>query len=251
MRQSDSTLAILESETDSAIAPQLFFWTEQPEQEPSSLDAPHTVVQKTMLPFIVFVFAMILLGFLRRLTDFRLRSFFSSLFSPSPGREGHAFSEYTLLLFSIAVFALSISFFLPENLPDPIVASISPVIIIMGLLVVFYALRYALIRFMAYVFRAWDFSGMWIQFSRKWGIAAAFFMLFPLLIIYYADQQLASFFIRYMPVIVLGIYVFRFLSFPALSKGLPKLFYLYILLYLCSLEIIPLLLAAKFLGIWI
>ncbi len=251
MHQSDTTLILWESKTDSDKAPQLFLWSEQLGQETPSLDVSPAVVHKPMLPFIVFVFSLVVLGFLRRLTDFRLRSFFSSLFSASHSREGHAFSEYTLLLFSIAVFALYISFYLPENLPSPIVASISPFIIIMGLLVAFYVLRYAFIRLMAYVFRSLDFGGMWIQFSRKWGIAAAFFMLFPLLIIYYADHQLASFFISYLPVIVLGIYVFRFLSFPALSKGLPKLFYLYILLYLCSVEIIPLLLAAKFLGIWI
>ncbi len=251
MHQSDSTLVLLESKIDSAPVPQLFFWTEQSGKELSSLDVSPAVVQKPILPFVVFVLALVLLGFLRRLTDFRLRGFFSTLFSAPASREVHAFSEYTLLLFSIAVFALYISFFLPKDLPFSFGVSISPFVIVVGGLVAYYVLRYAIIRLMSYVFRAMDFGGMWIQFSRKWGIATAFFMLFPLLIIYYADQQPASFFVSYLPVIVLGIYVFRFLSFPALSKGLPKLFYLYILLYLCSLEIIPLLLAAKFLGIWI
>ncbi|MEI6455584.1 MAG: DUF4271 domain-containing protein [bacterium] len=172
---------------------------------------------------------------------------FSKRFLSQLIREGNLFTErntlvlgvvyllsFSLLLYQVNVMILGISF---RNLPGILVY-----IIITGALVVFWLLKTWMIRFLGSVFKT-PSTTYYYQINLVIFAALQGLVILPLLV--------CVIYLKSLPLLIICLaisallFLFRFLKGFFIGLTLTKFSYLFLFVYLCSLEILPLLILIK------
>jgi len=156
-------------------------------------------------------------------------------------REENAFTERVKV---ISFFLMVINFTLIISKVSNIVEA-SSILVILGFVIGFFLIKIALIKILGFVLKAKDLSKLGVFFSMLFDRTLGF-ILFPLIVVlYFFSFEISS------SILIICFVLFLLLIFMKLfwlwkigtnSFGLPQF---YIFLYLCTLEIFPLLLLGR------
>jgi len=238
--------------------PEYFQWAISQESH-NIIGMPEKMQEIYFWPFFGIVILLVILTILRRMYDFSVRQFTANAFiMPSSGNFKRAENSSAMFILNVSlylifvfVFSLVLFYIIQPQFTREYISPIKLFLLISGCLIAFLLLRNFLIFLLGYVFHAPTFGTAYIRYLAYYEQAVALLLIVPVLFLAYGNFDNELFSYRFFPLLLLGFYIYRTLNFPAAAKGAGKLFYLYILLYLCSLEIIPVLLLIKGLSNWI
>ena len=198
-----------------------------------------------------FLFSMILVAWLHFFHHKRLRQIFyaplSQRFLNILTKEGSLFRERSSLVLSIVyvfTFSLLLSLLLKELIPERLAGyrDYEIFIICVAGLFLFWLLKTSAIRFVGSVFHTMpatlDYLQNILAFSFITGLILLPFMILTIF--------LSSNILLYISLIIIGLlYFFRVMRGFFIGISLKKFSYLFLFVYLCSLEILPLLVILK------
>jgi len=198
--------------------------------------------------FILLLFSFFLLGILRsyywNYTKLILKGVFFQRYANQYLREENALTERVdFLTFIIMVlnFSLLIAFF-ENNI------SSSKLALIFMCTVLFFAIKALVVRFLGFLFFAKDLSKLAVFFSFIFERSLAIILLPLIVILYYFSFDISGGLSLVIFSIILIFFAVKFFQLKKIGHSIFALSNFYIFLYLCGLEILPLLIIAKKLG---
>lgn len=118
-------------------------------------------------------------------------------------------------------------------------------LIIFGILVVFYLLKMFFIRFFGSVFRGKKISLFYIQIQLNFNFLMGFLLIIPVILAIYAGNFYEEIFIFISLFLIVSLYVVKIIrSFYVIIKTF-KFSRFYLFFYLCTIELLPILLIGK------
>jgi len=205
-----------------------------------------------------WIFGILLLGFiLLTWSSFfyfnRLKQIFlaplSKRFLNQLIRDGNLFKErISIALAMIYVLGFSLLFYLANQvilkIPLANIRSVFVYLMIMGSLVTFWLIKTGLIRLLGIIFKTSSTTRDYLLNMLIFNIVTGILLL-PALV---CTTYLKSNILLYITIIIWAILViFRFLKGFYIGLSLTKFSYLFLFVYLCTLEIMPLMILIKFL----
>jgi len=199
----------------------------------------------TTLLILVIVFLIVVSNFIdqKRLQQLFTIPFDSSYRLNFAHQIWHGFN----VLFFVAsnlILSLFIYTILQHFYPDTIAFTSRPYMRIVGLLLFYWFFRYSIGKLIAYLFEIKKIHNQITFIKMSYFFSSSLYLLVFLLFYLYFFESRTSYFY-----VVLGIYLFllimRYLQLLSLYKRQIVFHLFYFILYLCALEIAPLLIAIK------
>lgn len=202
----------------------------------------------------VFILCLILVAMARVLYSRRLSQVLKAFISPRSvnqiSREGNISKESISFLFS-AVFFISLSVFIYEALGFYFVDRFTYVpgyllfaLILSGLLL-FYILKKGLIRIIGYIFHTKQETRDYQLNTLIFNIITGLFLLPVSFLIYYLPDYHANFVFIFSFVILAFTVIYRAIRSFLIGISLSKFSVFYLFVYLCIVEILPILIILK------
>ncbi len=195
--------------------------------------------------WIIMLLCIVLIG-LARLNNF---SYIFELFNPSTNYNHKMISltsrsSYFLLINFFLITSLFFAEFFDDAFSQKINSSIHPVFIILSAFTVFLTLKVGLMLLIANWFKRkvlFDINNL-LHYYQIMGI-----ILVPIIGISYFQGDIVRFWATII-ILVSGLSLFLYFSYKSLKLALQyNISFFYIILYLCTLEIMPLLLIVRYL----
>lgn len=156
-------------------------------------------------------------------------------------REDNAFTQ-RVNLFTFLLIIINFSVIIAKLLETNLVLDIISILFFVTL---FYVLKVLIIKFSGYIFMTKEISKLYVFFSLLFDRALAIF-IFPLsVVIYFFSIDIMQILLISLGVIFLVVIILKLLWLWRIGTKAFGLSRFYIFLYLCSLEISPLLLIAQ------
>ncbi|MGD0711040.1 MAG: DUF4271 domain-containing protein [Bacteroidales bacterium] len=194
----------------------------------------------------LLLFAIAQYGYFKRMLQI-FKAFFTNRFFNQFSRDGGLFTErVSLFLFISYIFAFSLFIFnsyrVCLSIPAFPLLDIIIYIKILGAVLVFYLIKMGLFNFSGYIFKANDKISDYVLTLYLFGQVTGVCLLPIIILTNYFDNKIMLY-AGFIIILMLYIY-FLFRSFViALTKSKVSTYYIF--LYLCTLEILPLVLLVK------
>lgn len=198
--------------------------------------------------FVLLLFSFFLLGILKsyywNYTKLILKGVFFQRYANQYLREENALTERVDFLTFIIMalnFSLLIAFF-ENNI------SSSKLALIFICTILFFAIKALVVRLLGFLFFAKDLSRLAVFFSFIFERSLAIILLPLIVILYYFSFDISGVLSLVIFSIILIFFAVKFFQLKKIGRSIFGLSNFYIFLYLCGLEILPLLIIAKKLG---
>jgi len=199
---------------------------------------------------ISFFFWLLIIIFARQSYTFRLRQIFAATFKPKQvkllRREGNFLKQsFPILLLLLFAFVISLFAFLIINKQHPdsfYFAFGEGFLLLYGLLILFFLLKFLLIKILGILFDTQSLSSLYLLDHFLFYISEGI-LLFPVLILLvYSGLQI---FLYLAVILLVTLWLFRLQRAFVLGLGCTNYSLHYLFLYLCTLEVMPIILIYK------
>ncbi|MGE0560256.1 MAG: DUF4271 domain-containing protein [Flavobacteriales bacterium] len=220
--------------------------------EETRIDFEPTVKKttSTFWPSIVLTSALLLLGFTKAFGAKRFTQIYKSLFSTYSAHEVVReekvfFHRVNLMLFFVYVFTISLFFYFVSSLINP--TSYNPFLfpIIMLGVALAYLVKFGANSILAFMFSQTPMIPYYSYNVLLYNYVLGILLLPSMALIYFSDFQSQAIMIYVILPLICLILLIRFIRFFAIGIS-NNLSILYIILYICTLEILPLVVLGKF-----
>ena len=195
--------------------------------------------------FVLFTISFLLIAILKSFYWKHAKLIFMGIFAQRYAnqylRQENAFTErvsfitFLLMSINISLFTLKL---IPKN-------SVLEIFSLIGFVMLFFIVKIGLILFLGIIFRVKDIANLGIFFSFLFDRALGI-ILFPLLIaLYFFAFNVTSFVMLIVTVVFIGLLLLKLFWLWKIGTNAFGFSHFYIFLYLCVLEISPILLIGK------
>jgi len=195
--------------------------------------------------FVLLTISFLLIAILRssywKHTKLLLMGIFAQRYANQYLREENAFTERVSFI-TFLLMSINISLIILKIIPE---TSILETLALIGVVMLFFVIKIGLILLLGNILRLKDIAKLGIFFSFLFDRALGFF-LFPLLVLlYFFSFDITSCVIITGSLIFLALLILKLFWLWKIGTNSFGLSHVYIFLYLCTLEISPLLLLGK------
>lgn len=197
-----------------------------------------------------FFFWIVIIIFARQSYTFRLRQIFAATFKPKQvkqlQREGNLLKQsFPILLLLLFAFVVSLFIFLVINqqYPESFYFSLGEgFLLLYGAVVLFHLIKFIIIKFTGILFETRSISTHYLLDHFLFYISEGI-ILFPLVILFVYSGMLLFLYIAVIVFVIL--WIFRLQRAISIGLGCTNYSSSYLFLYLCTLEVMPIVLLYK------
>jgi hypothetical protein len=222
------------------------------ELKKKSTETPY--LNKSLDPFFsVYVFIALITAWI--IFNYRkiIRQIFNAAFSNQ--KMQHLVREQDILKDRISIFlyityVISFSFFVVQTFSFYIVSSeiqnLFKISVKLSLIIAFFVIiKWAVMHIIGVIFKNEEAASLYILNSYIYNVITSFFLIPLTFLIFYFKYDLNEFLINIGLIILLIINILRYFRYIIIGLTYSRFSHFYLILYLCTLEILPLLIIIK------